>query len=135
LAALRSELNAVPLRAAKELNTQTERLEAARFLYWHTDIPASHIAHALLGMNSKGGAASRFFERIGTFTSEISCCGCREPIICTNRQLLAELRSGNSKAHFAAHWLPAYPNGACQMLCDSCREISWGEELNRRGVL
>jgi hypothetical protein len=129
LAALKSQLDALPARVARELTTEIERLAAARYLYWHTDIPASKIAHGLLRMNSKGGAAAEFLVRIGPFTTEWSCAQCNTPIVCSRREELIELR--RNKGKHAAWWLRTRLSKRSPILCEPCIEVTWQQRTEK----
>src|ERR1043165_7833187 len=122
--ALREKLRMLPRKIAKELKTESERIEAARFLYWRIpQISGTHIAKALLGMNAKGSAAPPFLALIGPLSSDFLCERCGKAIICKTRANLQELEKQSRGRGKYRHMY----DGRYQLLCEDCKEIVWQE--------
>src|SRR2546426_2808896 len=74
--ALKEQLRTLPSRMARELSTPGERLEAARYLYWHIlDLTAKDIKEGLLGTDEHS-----LMKLIGPTTIELLCDRCEEPM-------------------------------------------------------
>jgi hypothetical protein len=112
LVAARNELRSIPRRMTDDLTTDRQRLEAARYLYWNSDIPAQQIAEGLLGMDLNGWHVDRFLERIGTLTLDVECDICHRPMECRSRQKMLETIR-------AARGGPKYAEGY-RVLCEPC---------------
>lgn len=130
IAALKVNLDSIPFRMGKELLSDEEKLAAARFLYWNTDISSSHIAHGLLQMNAVGNAATKFLQRIGSFTSDILCTRCAKPLVFRNRLNLRGVQ-GHDRQHEGKNVF--HPDGGGrEPVCESCYEIAWQEQVQQR---
>lgn len=129
MVAARREIRSIPKRMARDLATERERLEAARYLYWFTDIRAQDIAEGLVGMNLNGWHVDRFLERIGTMTTNITCDRCHQLVELRSRQkmqdIMRDLQRGGG---------PKYPGGYA-VLCAPCWDAVQRETmvLYRRG--
>jgi len=133
--ALKEQLRTVPYRLAKEISDEGERLEAARYLYWYTDIPASAIAEALLNMKSKGNAANGFLRRIGPLETDVVCERCGNPIVCEKRDEFRELERGTrSSGMLNSHIFQWDGENRQQKLCTECMEVSWKEQSAKRAT-
>jgi len=85
--ALENRLRTLPRRIRMELNSRSERLQAARYLYWFVpDLSAKDIAEGLLGTNAR-----TFLRHVGTMTTEIACDCCQRPIECDSREQMKKL--------------------------------------------
>ena len=133
--ALKEQLRTVPYRLAKEISGEGERLDAARYLYWYTDIPASAIAEALLNMKSKGNAANGFLRRIGPLETDITCERCGNLIVCEKRDEFRELERGTRSSGMVNSHIFQWDGGARQQkLCAECMEVSWRERSEKRAA-
>ncbi len=122
LIAAKQQISSIPKRMAQELITYSERLNAARYLYWFTDIPAQDIAEGLLGTDINGWHIDRFLERIGTMTTDVTCDRCHELMQFRSRQNLKDImrdlqRSGTK-----------YPEGY-NVLCPPCWDAVQRERM------
>lgn len=117
--ALKQQLRTLPKRMAHELETPQQRLEAARYLYWCTDIPVEAIASGLLGVDADGWNIDTF----GTFTSDVNCDRCAQPMVFRSRSQMREVvRDVHRKVQ-------RYAEGY-GVLCEAC----WAEVQEERFV-
>lgn len=89
MAALKQELRTLPRRILSELDS-AQRLDAARYLYWLTDLPVDAIAESL-DANIGGCHIDTFLERIGPYSSDVDCDRCKQPIEFQSRSQMREV--------------------------------------------
>jgi hypothetical protein len=90
MVAAKEQLRTIPQRMARELITPQDRLEAARYLYWYTDVNCDNIAEHLLGTDINGWHVDTFLERIGAHTSDIICAECSRALVFQSRQQMRD---------------------------------------------
>ncbi len=84
---LRNRLRDIPSKIASELPSETERMEAARYLYWtQPRLSAKAIAKDLLGTNEY-----ELRRTVGSITADFPCNRCGRSVPVTSR---TELRRG-----------------------------------------
>lgn len=109
---LKERLRELPQAIAEQLNTEEERLNAARYLYWMIpEIPSDAIGQGLLGVK-----VHKLKEIIGSAKSEIDCERCGKPIHFQSRTHMKEIIKASASAH------PRYAEGY-RVLCEAC----WNE--------
>jgi hypothetical protein len=106
----------IPKQMASELRSE-ERIEAARYLYWFTEISAQDIAKGLLGMDITVWRIDNFLERIGTTTIDVTCDRCQQPMECRSRQQMLEITRDVTRRRG-----PRYAEGY-RVLCAPCWDV------------
>jgi hypothetical protein len=119
--AAKQHVRHIPKQMSRELRTQRQRLDAARYLYWFTDIPAQDIAEGLLGMDLNGWHVDRFLERIGTMTIEVVCDRCHQPMECRSRSKMQDIMRDVRRG-------PRYAEGY-RVLCVPCWDAVHRERI------
>jgi len=133
IAQLKQRLRATLANMAAELSSETERIEAARYLYWtEGEVPSAAIAEGLLGAN-----IYHLRAMVGTNTAEILCDRCGELVPFSNRTQLQEAVRNLRRAQ--ADGRARYAEGYV-VICDACwlsvrQERDKGSEAYHRQFL
>ncbi|HMP84451.1 MAG TPA: hypothetical protein PKA41_17280 [Verrucomicrobiota bacterium] len=115
--AVNREIASLPGRMAEELPA-SEVVQAARYLYWHTEMPPQAIAEGLLKMEWR---VDSFLDRIGPITIEVECDRCHHLMECRSRSKRDEVLRDASRN--CAKYAEGY-----RVLCSRC----WSEVQQER---
>ncbi|MGI0489793.1 hypothetical protein ACN4EK_30610 [Pantanalinema rosaneae CENA516] len=115
---LKIRLEQLPAQIASELDTEAERIEAAKYLYWSIPrLSSKTIAKDLLGVSVRN-----IRNYIPSTEEFVPCERCQQSIYFTTRSHAHELkgRLRKDKKYYAEGY---------KIICDTC----WQEILQRRG--
>jgi hypothetical protein len=108
IAMLKERLRGIPEQMASEIPSQTDRIEAARYLYWtQPDLSPTLIAEGLLDTTLR-----ELLRLVGPSTTDIVCDRCGEAVPVSSRTNLEELRHRQCES-------PRYAEGY-RVICSSC---------------
>ncbi|MGC3958103.1 MAG: hypothetical protein QM813_09255 [Verrucomicrobiota bacterium] len=113
--AAKRHINCIPAQVSRELKSDLHRIEAARYLYWCTDIPAENIASGFFGMEIGGAYLDQFLKQIGPLELDVICDRCRQPMQCHSRTNRKEILKHAERVGDGFR----YPEGY-NILCPSC---------------